>query len=131
MTKSPFKGVKQMITRNGYTTQEQKLQYVSAALRHGDNRWAIKNHLRKHYDYSEESAWEIYEDFSGFDRDGNPKTVNEVATRDDQYNEKNYIVMHKSTEQTLTGVDARQFIKNADLLGIPRSHYRVFVEVKE
>jgi hypothetical protein len=121
-----------MITRNGYTQNEQRLHYAYAAERHDGNRWAIKNHLRKHYDYSEENAWEIYEEFSDFDRNGVPKVVKDPSlSLKPSLDSGNYLVLGLNGV-SYTGEEAKRFVQMADALNVSRSSsYRVFVEVQE
>lgn len=130
-----------MAYRNGYDQMDQRLQYDLANDRHDGNKWAIKNHLRKHYGYNEDNAWAIYEQFSGNKRDaqylgdvvdGNGQTLGDILALKSKANvtdDVNYIVVDLDGNIAFQGEPARQFVNAADKVGIPRNSYRLFVEV--
>jgi hypothetical protein len=109
--------------RDTYSQQEQRRQYNLALERHDGNRWAIKNHLMKHYGYNQDDAWAIYEQFSGVDLDKADDTKAEC--------EPNYIVGDLGdTGVFFAGEIAKTFVKMADELRIPRDSYRLYVQVR-
>jgi hypothetical protein len=110
--------------RNGYSPVSQRHQYDQAVEKYPNNKWAIKNHLKKHYGYDEDDAWEIYELFSGNDR-GTDQKDSPVT-----YIPNNYIVSDVSGKFMLFGDEAKTFVEHAQTLSIPRHIYRVFVEVQ-
>src|ERR1700744_3027766 len=104
----------------GYTLDQQRAQYQHATARHGDNLYAIKNHLKKHYYYTEDEAWQVINNFSfgGFSFE---KEKDYLVSTDTN----NYIVMNKVSREAITGDDAKTFLALAEKLGIPRDSYRV------
>jgi hypothetical protein len=115
--------------RNGYALYQQRHQYDCAYDKHNDNKWAITNHLIKHYGYTQNDAWEIYEEGSGYNRDGSrhilAKDKPKVVVTDENY----YIVADHNGNIVLTGDEAKAFLKAADKLKLGRDQYRVFIEV--
>lgn len=101
---------------------DRREHYYDAWARHGDNKYAIKNSLKKHYHYNDDEAWAVINEFDPLPNANGVATLKENET-------KEYMVASLFGDVVLTGQAARDFVANADKLGIHRSAYRLFVEV--
>lgn len=109
-------------------TGEQKIQFDFAVRRHGENVYAIKNHLKKHYGYDDDESWSIIHKFS------TPTLGDILRAAGDlplivEEDENNYVVTDLAGNVSLVGDEAKSFLASVDKLGMPRNTFRLFVEV--
>lgn len=130
-----------------YGTNVRREQFLNAERKYPNNKWAIHNHLKKNYDYTDNEAWDVAKEFGpvkywhevdaeaartgeGQGRvAGNGQTLGEILA-DALKSRPEYIITDLHGAIAYQGDEARRFVEMADKVNIPRTAYRVFQEVK-